>query len=177
LQTALVNNDQTGFIKGRFIGENIRLIDSVINFAAAKNIPGLPLFLDFEKTFDSLNWSFIQIPFKHFNLSSSMINCTGLMPSITILKAAFVTTDGLPISFKPERGVRQGCPLSLHLFSLCVEELAEKLRNTKDIKGIFVNQNEINISQYADDTTLILDGSKKSLTLSLYWNVSEQYLV
>ena len=65
--------------------------------------------------------------------------------------------------FKPERGVRQGCPLSPYLFSLCVEELAEKLRNTKDIKGIFVNQNEINISQYADDTTLILDGSKKIL--------------
>ena len=32
----LVNSDQTGFIKGRFIGENIRLIDSVINFAVAK---------------------------------------------------------------------------------------------------------------------------------------------
>ena len=28
----LINNDQTGFLKGRFIGENIRLIDSVINY-------------------------------------------------------------------------------------------------------------------------------------------------
>ncbi|KAL9975443.1 hypothetical protein ACROYT_G012604 [Oculina patagonica] len=36
----LINNDQSGFIKGRFIGENIRLIDSVINYAATKNIPG-----------------------------------------------------------------------------------------------------------------------------------------
>ena len=27
----LINNDQTGFLKGRFIGENIRLIDSVVN--------------------------------------------------------------------------------------------------------------------------------------------------
>ena len=41
----LVNSDQTGFIKGRFIGENIRLINGVINFAVAKNIPGLLLFL------------------------------------------------------------------------------------------------------------------------------------
>ena len=32
----LINNDQTGFLKGRFIGENIRLIDSVINYTAAK---------------------------------------------------------------------------------------------------------------------------------------------
>jgi len=70
----LVNSDQTGFIKGRFIGENIRLIDNVINFAAAKNIPGLLLFLDFEKAFDSLNWSFIQRTFKHFNFGSPMIN-------------------------------------------------------------------------------------------------------
>ena len=41
----LVNRDQTGFIKRRFTGENIRLINGVINFAAAKNIPGLLLFL------------------------------------------------------------------------------------------------------------------------------------
>ena len=50
----LINNDQTGFIKGRFIGENIRLIDSVIRYAKEKNIPGLLLFLDFEKAFDTI---------------------------------------------------------------------------------------------------------------------------
>ena len=32
----LINNDQTGIFKGRFIGENIRLIDSVINYTAAQ---------------------------------------------------------------------------------------------------------------------------------------------
>ena len=63
--------------------------------------------------------------------------------------------------------MRQGCPLSPYLFILCVEVLAEKIRNTKDIKGIFVPQNETKISQNAYDTTLIPDGSKKSLTLFL----------
>ena len=47
-------------LKGRFIGENIRLIDSDINYSAAKKFPGLLLFLDFEKAFDTLEWSFIQ---------------------------------------------------------------------------------------------------------------------
>ena len=45
----LVNSEQTGFMKGRFFGENIRLIDSMISFAGTKNIPGLLLFLDFQK--------------------------------------------------------------------------------------------------------------------------------
>ena len=49
----LINSDQTDFLKGRFIGENIRLIDGLINHTAAHNIPGLLMFLDFEKSFDS----------------------------------------------------------------------------------------------------------------------------
>ena len=44
----LIDSDQTGFLKGRFIGETIRLIDGIIKYEAAKNIPGLLLFLDFE---------------------------------------------------------------------------------------------------------------------------------
>ena len=50
----ITNYDQTGFLKGRFIGENIRLIDGIIKYTAAKNIPGLLLFLDFEKAFDTV---------------------------------------------------------------------------------------------------------------------------
>ena len=52
----IINNDQTGFLKGRFIGENIRLIDSIINYTNTEKIPGLLLFVDF----DSIEWSFIE---------------------------------------------------------------------------------------------------------------------
>ena len=41
---SIISYDQTGFIKDRFIGKNIRLIDSVIRFAKERNIPGLLLF-------------------------------------------------------------------------------------------------------------------------------------
>ena len=121
--------------------------------------------MDFEKAFDSLNWSFIQRTFKHFNFGSSMINWVKTF--YTNIESCVLNNGWSSNFFKPERGVRQGCPLSPYLFILCVEVLAEKIRNTKDVKGMFVNQNEIKISQYADDTTLILDGSKKSLRVSL----------
>ena len=50
----LIDHDQTGFLKGRFIGENIKLVDATIEYTGAKrNIPGLLLFLDFEKAFDT----------------------------------------------------------------------------------------------------------------------------
>ena len=45
--------------------------------------------------------------------------------------------------------------------------LAKAIRENTSIKGIFVNNREIKLSQYADDTTLILDGTKESLIASL----------
>jgi len=62
--------------------------------------------------------------------------------------------------------VRQGCPLSPYLFILCVEILGNAIRNCDQIKGIRVLDSECKISQYADDTTLILDGSEKSIQQS-----------
>ena len=52
----IINNDQTGFLKGRFISENIRLIHGIINHTESNKIPGLLLFLDFEKAFDTVEW-------------------------------------------------------------------------------------------------------------------------
>ena len=69
----LINCDQTGFIKGRFVGENIRLIDSIICYAKEKNIPGLLYFLDFEKAFDTIEWPFIRKTFPYFSFASSIL--------------------------------------------------------------------------------------------------------
>ena len=152
----LINNDQTGFIKGRYIGENIRLIDSVINYASAKNIPGLLLLIDFEKAFDTLEWSFIQKTLLSFGFGPSIIRW---------FKTFYHKTESCILNNGwANRGVRQGCPLSPYLFVLSAEILAKAIRKNPFIKGLSVKEAEIRISQYADDTTLILDGSERSLT-------------
>ena len=55
----LIHYDQNGFIKGRSIGDNIRLIFDIIEYAKTKNVPGAVLSIDLYKAFDSLNWPFI----------------------------------------------------------------------------------------------------------------------
>ena len=47
----IIDNDQTGFISGRFIGENSRLIYNIMQYTDSKNIPGLLMLVDFEKNF------------------------------------------------------------------------------------------------------------------------------
>ena len=55
---------------------------------------------------------------------------------------------------KPSQGVRQGSPLSSHLFILGAEILASKIRQNIIVKGISQFGNEVKISQFADDTNL-----------------------
>ena len=55
----LVHSDQTGFVNGRYIGHNIRLLNDIMEYTDMKKLPGIFLFVDFEKAFDTIEWSFI----------------------------------------------------------------------------------------------------------------------
>ena len=68
----LIHDDQKGFISGRFIGENIRLLYDVLFETRKQNIPGLLLSVDFEKAFDTVSWKFIQRTLTYFNFGDSM---------------------------------------------------------------------------------------------------------
>ena len=69
----LINTDQTGYLKGRSIGYNIRLINDVIDYFENNNIEGAIIFLDFQKAFDTVNHSFMLRALEKFNFGESFI--------------------------------------------------------------------------------------------------------
>ena len=71
----IIENSQTGFIKGRYIGENIRLIQETIEKLEEEEQPVLLLFADFEKAFDSISHDFMFNCLKCFNFGPDIIKC------------------------------------------------------------------------------------------------------
>lgn len=56
---SLIHEDQSGFISGRYLGDNFRLIYDLIEYLNENKQPALLICLDFEKAFDSISWSFM----------------------------------------------------------------------------------------------------------------------
>jgi hypothetical protein len=69
----IIHDDQSGYLKGRFIGQNIRILEDITFFTKQKQLPGVLLSIDFEKAFDSLNWNFLFKTLKHVNFGETFI--------------------------------------------------------------------------------------------------------
>ena len=63
----IIHPNETGYVKDRYIGETIRSIYAVMDFTVKENIPGLMLFIDLQKAFDSVEWDFLFKCLEAFN--------------------------------------------------------------------------------------------------------------
>ena len=147
------------------MGENIRCLYDVLQFTETNNIPGLLMLIDFQKAFDSIAWPFIQKVFRFFNFGDSIIQWINTFYNNII--SCIIVNGQVSEWFNILRGCRQGDPSSPYIFILCAEILALLIRSNKDIKGITIDGTEYLIAQYADDTSLTLDGTEKSLKTCL----------
>ena len=105
----------------------------------------------------------------HYN-SSVLVNplYVGSKLSIMTFQVIFYIMVTLVTVFEIQRRVRQCDPLSPYLFILCVELLSAALKAHPEIQGLVINNSEYLISQYADDSTLILGDDEKSINMALH---------
>ena len=154
LLSEIVAMDQVGYIKGRQIIENIRIINDMMSYTDLKHIPGFITLIDFEKAFDSVEWPFLINTLKAFNFGDNFIRWISIL--YTKIQSCVSNNGYFSEYFELSRGIRQGCPISALLFILVAEVMAIHIRNDEDIKGIKVENVTYKICQLADDTTLFV---------------------
>ena len=70
----IISSDQVGYIKGRQITENIRIISDIMSYTDLKHISGFIALIDFEKAFDSVEWPFLLKTLKAFNFGNNFLH-------------------------------------------------------------------------------------------------------
>ena len=70
----IIHHNQTGYVKDRYIGETVRLIFDIMEFDDNENIPGILIFIDFKKAFDTVEWHYLFDCLKAFNFGPDLIN-------------------------------------------------------------------------------------------------------
>lgn len=148
----LINNDQKGFIPGRYIQEHVLQLIGTIDLATTLSRPLAVAAYDAAKAFDRVSWAFLWEVLGVMGFGQLFVR--------TLVKcyegaSAVVLVNGSPsASFTISRGTRQGCPTSPMLFDLYIEPLAQALRRDDMITSINIYQDSPKLALYADDLLL-----------------------
>jgi len=122
----IINPNQTGYIKDRFMGENVPLIQDDMFYTKQQEKPGIAIILDFRKAFDTDKWDYLKAAlqrfFFFFHFGPDILNCFDVNYNNA---SCYVLLNGHASDFfLLEKGVRQGCPLSCLLFVTGLELLS-----------------------------------------------------
>ena len=152
--SSIIHTDQTACIPGRTINDNLRLIQDAIAYANETNTPLALISVDQLKAFDRVSHDFL---FKTLDKFGFGPDFQQWIKTLYTEVTSSVKVNGWLTAFIPiERGLRQGCALSMPLYVLTAELLATHIRLHPGIQGLQHPQAQPRISQYADDTTLLL---------------------
>ena len=136
----LIHHCQKGFIKGRYIGDNVRTLFDILSYTKTEDIPGLVVAIDFEKAFDSVAWSFIEKALVFFGFPNNIVNWFKTLYSNP--RTCLTFNGQYSKWFSLGRGCRQGDPISPYLYLLCAEIMSIMFRQHKEIKGIKIKDRE-----------------------------------
>ena len=151
----VVAEDQSCGVPRRFIGENVRLLQDVADYASSSGASVAILSLDQEKAFDRVDWSFMQSTLCTIGFGPSFISWVDLF--YHRVQSAVNVNGYLSSFFSLSCDVRQGCPLSPLLHVLVSEVLAVNICCNPPFLVCLPGVLPLSpISQYADDTSLIL---------------------
>lgn len=138
-------------VPNRSITDAIRNIDSIREHCNRSNKEKIISNFDQRKAFDLVNHCFMFKILEKMKLGSRIISNIR-----RLYQRAFsrVNVNGaLTEEIQLCRGLRQGCPLSVALYTIVADPLARKINNNEDVIGIKIGKTITKLQQYADDVT------------------------
>ncbi|MCH81151.1 putative non-LTR retroelement reverse transcriptase, partial [Trifolium medium] len=164
----LVSPFQTDFVSGQNIHENIIIAQEMIHsMGKTKGRKGyFVIKVDLSKAYDKLSWGFIWRILNEINLPENMINV--IMHSVTSVETNVKWHGARAEFFRPQRGIRQGDPISPYLFVLCMDKLSHLIMHEVDNgnwKAMKVGRNGPVVSHlmFADDLLLFGEATERQM--------------
>lgn len=180
-----ISENQSAFVPGRSITDNVLIAFEMIHFMRrrkSRQDGEVALKLDISKAYDRVRWSYLWYRMRIMGFSEKWIKWMKLCVT-TVQYMVCLNGDSVGPIF-PNRGLRQGDPLSPYLYLLCVEGLSKSMENKAangEINGCRISQTAPAITHllFADDSFLFFKATNEEATtiksvLNLYENQSGQ---
>ena len=112
--------------------------------------------VDQKKAFDNLDHDYLFELLENINIGQKMIK---IIKNLYVMAKTTINMDGnLLGEIIIEKGIKQGDPLSMWLYTIAIQELFLIIKQDGNIKGYQLNiisKQEIKLRGYADDVKLI----------------------
>ena len=151
-------DEQAGFRRGRSTADMLVALQVLIEKTLEIDGQAFVVFIDYSKAFDSI--SQVQM-FEILSEMGSPKHLVALLEALYNDQSAVIRWNGRHSSaFKIERGVRQGCILSPHLFNLYTESVIREAGIEE--MGIKIGGKLVSNLRYADDTALCANSQEEA---------------